>query len=271
MTLPSILYALYAGSGILIWVLIPAASAQFPAGFSIPFLATAASSSTPTSLVGPPKATDTTNTTPLPTTLATSTAAAAAEAPNSTAFPLTATSRVNTAPQTTPNRQLGTQQEEAPDRSSGLLNYYFVFLALFILLLFIGAYFVHRRKRAMKARYNQNGQNALARDLDGWQGTRRWIHGNWRPDTARNRAEGLNELGEAPPPYKPGNTAGEEHVPQLPLATLSRGGDGSTSPKLPGYGEAVRASRIVEDADRPPTAFPGGERNGIEEAHTRER
>jgi hypothetical protein len=159
--------------------------------------------------------------------------------------------------------------DDPSDRQSGLLNYYFVFLALFILLLFVGAYFIHRRKRALKARYRSSGQNALARDLDGWTGTRRWMHGGWRGggDSGNARAEGLNELGEAPPPYKAageGGGAPGDVVPQIPLSSLSRG-EASMPQKPPGYGEAVRASRveIEQQADRPPTAFPGAAGAGL--------
>ncbi|OCK81536.1 hypothetical protein K432DRAFT_250674, partial [Lepidopterella palustris CBS 459.81] len=80
-----------------------------------------------------------------------------------------------------------------------LLNYYFLFLALIGVLLCFGVYLLHRRKRRIKARLRNSGQNALARDLDGWINTRRW--GN--SGGPGRQEEGLNEQGEAPPPYQP--------------------------------------------------------------------
>lgn len=242
------------GSGILLWSLVaPLTQAQF----NFESFASALASSTVQ--VGPPRSSSTTDASAALTTLLTSVSAGAA-LPNSTEFALTTTQR-DSAPKTTANGQISNPADDPPDRQSGLLNYYFVFLALFILLLFLGAYLVHRRKRALKARYRNSGQNALARDLDGWTGTRRWMHGGWRGgDGTAGRTEGLNELGEAPPPYKPAGEGPEgagNGPPQIPLATLSRG-EASMPQKPPGYGEAVRESRIVVDQDdRPPTAFPG--------------
>lgn len=100
----------------------------------------------------------------------------------------------------------------------------------------------------LKAEARSGGQHALARDIDGWVNTRRWIRGNWR-DTANGstrREEGLNELGEAPPPYKVREdvgTAVHERADDgnghlaVPLRTLSR--EGRASLKPPGYEESI--------------------------------
>jgi hypothetical protein len=184
--------------------------------------------------------------TAVPTTLST--------AASSTSFILgtsaiASTSHRDTAPNTTPNGGPQGDPSDGDDQKSGLLNYYFVFLALFIGLLFLGVYFIHKRKRARKAAFQNSSQNALARDLGNWNNPRRWMHGNLRTNPTHH--EGLNELGEAPPPYKaPEADATPGAEPQIPLRTLSRS-SANMPIKPPDYGEVLRASRMVEENDRP--------------------
>lgn len=167
-----------------------------------------------------------------------------------------------------------TSDNAADDRKTRLLNYYFVFLAFFALLLCAGVYLLHRRKRQIKSRLRNSGQNALARDLDGWVGTARWVHGSWRGGAGgglSRREEGLNEHGEAPPPYQPladattaGNTDAEGSEAlrpgtaqdavtglTIPLRTLSR--DGRATLKPPGYQDTIHPMSI-ESSTRPNTA-----------------
>jgi hypothetical protein len=138
--------------------------------------------------------------------------------------------------------------DDTDDQRTGLLNFYFVFLALFILLLVIGVYFIHKRKRARKMAFRNSGQNALARDLDGWTSSRRWMHGHRREESrVPRREEGLNEYGEAPPPYIHPAKAAEEHRMdvggsqiQIPLRTLSvHEYERPATGKPPGYREVV--------------------------------
>jgi hypothetical protein len=76
-----------------------------------------------------------------------------------------------------------------------------------------------------------SGQNALARDLEGWAGTRRPAHvrsDQYQRSAHAMRADGLDEHGEAPPPYEPKNevTAGARQVSgaevAIPLRTHAR-------------------------------------------------
>jgi len=94
----------------------------------------------------------------------------------------------------------------------------------------------------------RSGHNALARDLDGWVNTRRWMHGAWRYNQSAafvRREEGLNEHGEAPPPYRPKGEAtadvGASHDVTtgltIPLRTLPR--DETERSRLPGYEEVA--------------------------------
>jgi len=162
----------------------------------------------------------------------------------------------STDPMNNPDPDTSDTQDQ---RNSSLLNYYFVFLALFVILLIGGIYFIHKRKRAMKAQARNSGQNALRRDLDGWDNARRWVHGGWRvgpsSGTAR-REEGLNEYGEAPPPYEPPppnirpqsrqSECRDEHGIAMPMRTLSRDDREASAPG-------------TADGDVRPPSYPGAQ------------
>ncbi|QDS67881.1 hypothetical protein FKW77_008042 [Venturia effusa] len=205
--------------------------------------------------------------------ITTSLAQSGAQTPNTTLFtlPSAAASTINAAatsayrPQGSDNapntlqspvagNSIPPDQDDDDDSHSGLLNYYFVFLALFICLLVIGVYFIHKRKRAQKQASRNSGENALARDLDGWtSGPRRWIVGHRREESRNTRSgreeEGLDEFGEAPPPYiqatktvdnRETEVEGSQSEVQIPLDTLSRHDDERPATvKPPGYVEAV--------------------------------
>ncbi|KAF2468435.1 uncharacterized protein BDR25DRAFT_180463, partial [Lindgomyces ingoldianus] len=121
------------------------------------------------------------------------------------------------------------------ERKEGVFNYYFLFLAIFGLLVAVSLWLIHRRRKRRKEQMRLSGQNALARDLDGWVNTRRWMHGSWRHNQTGfvRREEGLDEHGEAPPPYEPKSetTVGQDGVSTnrqpagglaIPLRTLQR-------------------------------------------------
>lgn len=139
-------------------------------------------------------------------------------------------------------------------RNESVFNYYFLFLAAFGFLVVIGLWWLHRRRRIRKEQTRRSGHNALARDLDGWVNTRRWMHGAWRHNQATTfvrREEGLNEHGEAPPPYRPKGEAtvdaGITHDVTtslaIPLRTLPR--DEAERSRPPGYEEVAPHERDV--------------------------
>lgn len=121
-------------------------------------------------------------------------------------------------------------------RRDTAFNYYFLILAGFGIFVAIGLWWIRRRRKWRKEQMRLSGQNALARDLDGWVNTRRWMHGARRHNQTAafvRREEGLNEHGEAPPPYQPKNevtVAQDSAIPaqdpasglSIPLRTLSR-------------------------------------------------
>ncbi|KAK7734614.1 hypothetical protein SLS57_000311 [Botryosphaeria dothidea] len=89
----------------------------------------------------------------------------------------------------------------------GMLNLYFLFIAIAVILLLIALFLIHRRKKRRKAMMRTFGQSALAQDISNggpphnqrsqWY---RWGN-NSNNQYAYARTEGLNERGEAPPPY----------------------------------------------------------------------
>jgi len=117
---------------------------------------------------------------------------------------------------------------------SRLLNYYFLLLAIVIIVIALVWWSIARRRKKRGIHMRSNQHSVLARDVEMWPGTRRGI-GRWRFGGAEPRAaEGLNERGEAPPPYlKEPNPVHHIDGPGMELHDLSRG-----EAKPPGYDEA---------------------------------
>lgn len=110
--------------------------------------------------------------------------------------------------------------------SSSIVNYYFLLLALLVIVLGALLWTYHRRRKRKIARSRDGGRDALRQDLEGWNagtgtaigtstGPRRWMPAGvgvgWRGMMGlggsgaagpRRAAEGLDERGEAPPPYE---------------------------------------------------------------------
>jgi hypothetical protein len=112
-----------------------------------------------------------------------------------------------------------------------VFNYYFLFLAAFGVSLAAALWWLHQKRKRRKQQLRLSGQRALARDLEGWAGTRRLMHGRYGRHYASAhtmRVEGLDEHGEAPPPYHPKHNVTIRAVPDpgndvaIPLRTLKR-------------------------------------------------
>ncbi|KAL8801204.1 MAG: hypothetical protein Q9200_007014 [Gallowayella weberi] len=141
-------------------------------------------------------------------------------------------------------------RDDDQTNNNGILNYYFLLLALLIILLGILYLLFARRQRQKIAQRRQNGQRALARDLEHWGGG----GGPWGPGRFRmprthhgtrqgpRREEGLDERGEAPPPYIPKEPeqtyAGDGAAREIPLQDLSR-----MDHKPPDYDEGPSSMR----------------------------
>ncbi|KAB2569356.1 hypothetical protein DBV05_g11959 [Lasiodiplodia theobromae] len=164
----------------------------------------------------------------------------------------------------------------------GLLNLYFLFIAIVVILLVVALLLLHRRKKRRKAMMRNYGQSALAQDINGHHhnnNTSRWLPGPGRwmmggagaSGTHRAPEEGLNERGEAPPPYnqppggppQPAYAPGASYVAMppppppgwqsdagltIPMRTLSRDTQGN---KPPDYQETL-AGPGAEGGPPPP-------------------
>ncbi|KAK4960641.1 hypothetical protein LTR66_006735 [Elasticomyces elasticus] len=139
-----------------------------------------------------------------------------------------------------------------------LVNYYFVFLAILVCLLALVGFLIYRRRNRRISRLRNSEQNALARDLRSAQDQAGGRSRGGRSDDEENiRVEGLDERGEAPPPYKPRtderarDAASREsgsHIRDelaVPLRTLSRENAGF---KPPDYSEVTSSSVISRGA-----------------------
>jgi len=90
-------------------------------------------------------------------------------------------------------------------QNASFFKYYYIFLIILAVLIAIAIWLIRRRKVRHLTVRRQNGQQALARDVEAWPGTRRLLHGRCRATNSvlLRRTEGLDERGEAPPPYQP--------------------------------------------------------------------
>lgn len=109
-------------------------------------------------------------------------------------------------------------------QSSAVLNYYFLLIAVFVIIVIVAYYSLVRRRRQRQAHYRSDGQSALARDLETWPGPRRLVR----------REEGLDDRGEAPPPYVPK----ELEAAVIRGEAVELGQRGRQEPKPPDYQEA---------------------------------
>lgn len=126
--------------------------------------------------------------------------------PNSTSSSTTSRKTADTRPSLFGSANASTQYDPNEERNEKAFNYYFLILGGIVVAVALGLWWIRRRKRRQKEQMRLSGQNALARDLDGWANSRRWIQGTWRQNqnaTNTRHEEGLNEQGEAPPPYQP--------------------------------------------------------------------
>ena len=149
-----------------------------------------------------------------------------------------------------------TTQEDPGSTDSGVVNYYFLLLALFVILVTLSYCCISRRRRRRVVLLRTNRQDALERDLDGWQGGRYWGHGRWRTSPANDTRpeEGLDERGLPPPPYIPaapkpthpgtGNRGVAE--PAIPLQVLH-----NNDQKPPDYLERPVGGESTMEANRP--------------------
>lgn len=162
------------------------------------------------------------------------------------------------------------------DEDGGGFRYSLVFLALIACVFVLGIWlFIRRKRRLAFARYGHPTGNP-PRDMHGAGGYRGrapranadgWLNWGRRRSADVSGAEGLNEAGEAPPPYMPKSRDEDGHggerteggetenlQPAVPLQTLSREEAGL---KPPGYDEVGGSGR------NGPSPNDGGQGDGV--------
>ena len=116
----------------------------------------------------------------------------------------------------------GTDENDDDNGRTGIVNYYFLLLAVFVVVIILICLLWSRSRRKRRAQHQDLRQDALHRDVNR-------LGGHWWMHVRRdNREEGLNERGEAPPPYIPNEPvpvfrpdAPERQSPAVPLQNLS--------------------------------------------------
>jgi hypothetical protein len=103
----------------------------------------------------------------------------------------------------------GDPSDQPDQTNTGIVNYYFLLLAVFVFLIIILYLSWTRNRRKRLLQLQNNREDALNRDVhryDRYGNNRGWIpyygHGRGFMRHPR-REEGLDERGEAPPPYMP--------------------------------------------------------------------
>lgn len=161
-----------------------------------------------------------------------------------TAMPtITAAQPTAKAPHPSQSAALPNSQNNSSN-SDSLVKYYFIFVALILCFAGLCTFFMLRRRRKMRTQWAMR-QSASDRELqqmrnaawNAWSPERRRYWGP-REDDAASGAEGLDENGHAPPPYRPKTSSGdsESNGPTMPGHALSRDEVGL---KLPDYVEIV--------------------------------
>ncbi|KAL2045328.1 hypothetical protein N7G274_002411 [Stereocaulon virgatum] len=100
------------------------------------------------------------------------------------------------------NYTASTKDDGTSDK--GILNYYFLFILVFVIIIFLVYWSIARRRKQRIANLRNHQQSALARDVDSWPGRGNRLGGRWRimgAEVDPRAEEGLDERGEAPPPY----------------------------------------------------------------------
>jgi hypothetical protein len=143
-----------------------------------------------------------------------------------------------------------TPSDDPPPNDASVFNYYFLFLAAFGVLVAAFVWWFHLRRARRRHAQRASGQHAMAQDLEGWAGARRFMHGSYGRHQAAGgviREDGLNENGDAPPPYRPKNEADVDvdvvvgtssgGTLAVPLRAIVRDAAGE---RPPGYGADAR-------------------------------
>ena len=128
------------------------------------------------------------------------------------------------------------QPQQQVQVTTRVFNYYFLFLALLVAAVAALLWYFHRHRKRGQEQMRLRGRHALVHDVE-----QAILRRNQPPFV-----EGLNESGEAPPPYKPKDNkttiveTAENDGLTIPPRVLSR--DGAEHVRLPDYAELIHAN-----------------------------
>lgn len=174
----------------------------------------------------------------------------------STATPTSTTSSpssTSATPPSSPTQDLppsaATNTSATSSYDNSAFHYYFLIVAVIAVAVFLCVLYIGRRKKRKAELIRSNSQRALARDVEGFRRFGRGRNGlGWPTSTPprhrRDVEEGLDERGEAPPPYVPGTKPPS-------LRTVERETRPSTNSGH-AEGEAVEMRRMSREVEHPP-------------------
>ncbi|KAF7874264.1 hypothetical protein EAF04_002936 [Stromatinia cepivora] len=154
----------------------------------------------------------------------------------------------NVSPQD-PNQNPPDTNSDGEDTSSHIYNYYFVIVAVFVVMVFFLLLYITRRQKRRAELLRSNGRSALARDVQAFTdfrtrfGPRRGGSGLMGMTMAtmgvhRERQEGLDDRGEAPPAYvegdKPPSLRSEDGIAMMISNEDHCNADGASGASTPG-------------------------------------
>ncbi|EMD97859.1 hypothetical protein COCC4DRAFT_33233 [Bipolaris maydis ATCC 48331] len=113
-------------------------------------------------------------------------------------------------------------EDETPHEISAF-KYYFLLIGVLVVMIAFLLWYLHRRTKHKTEFCEQDSEQPPARDIQTWSQPRRFMYGIYEASNSflSRQSEGLDQNGDAPPPYQPKSRAPTIDV-EIPLPTLSR-------------------------------------------------
>jgi hypothetical protein len=169
-----------------------------------------------------------------------------------------------------PSVESSTDDHTTNNAGRHTFNFYILIVAAIVLIFCLAIFCITRRRKQKAALIRSQGQLALARDIEGWRG-HFGVGRITRSSHISDREEGLDERGEAPPPYvhgskppsirtiegrRPRTTSRHTGTGDVELGDMSRHGNDP-----PAYEQTTLGHNVdVVDIRRPEAAVTASDR-----------